>query len=218
MKFPTPDELVRGYSPYQPTHALQHMGPFFEDLLKLPEAANVSAMLFDFKGKCWRNDALKLYEMAHFAQGDILELGCFFGASTIVMAKATDRSITTIDLSPDAIKVARANFLRHHVDGNIITVCDDGANGIRELKGRQFHFAFVDHDHTYEAVHSACLELPSVMAPGAYVFFHDFQDERNFVDDPRHKMGVYAAVRETLADKWHFAGYSGYGALFRVQP
>ena len=40
------------------------------------------------EGWLWREDALKLYEMAYFARGNILELGCYHGLSTALLALA----------------------------------------------------------------------------------------------------------------------------------
>ncbi len=215
MVFPQERELIHGYSPYMPVYSLANMGEFYDKILALEESANVSMELFKFKGKLWKNEALSLYEMARFAGGDILELGCFLGASTIIMAKATSYKITTIDLSTEATATAKINFQTHGVADRIEVICDDGARGIRKLD-KKFNFAFIDHDHSYEAVHSACLELPRVMVSGSYCYFHDFQDERNFANDPRHKMGVYQAVKDTLSDKFQFVGYSGCGAIFKV--
>jgi SAM-dependent methyltransferase len=145
-----------------------------------------------------------------FAKGPVLELGCLQGASTIVLYRA-NRNVTTIDISMEAIEAARANFKRHNVKPTIIHA--DAAAGIKQLakEGKKFAFVFVDHDHGYDSVYRACVELPSVLQEGAYLFFHDFQDLRN----ESGIFGVYKAVKDTLADKLDFIGLSGNGAVFR---
>lgn len=218
MTFPKRHELVHGQSPCKPIHDahIHQMGEFYQKLLALDSDANASMELFGFKGKLWPSEAMTLYEMARFAKGEILELGCFLGASTIIMAKATQQHITTIDLSTSAVETARKNFKAQGVADQITVICADGAAGIRGLD-KKFSFAFIDHDHSYEAVYSACMELPRVMEAGSHCYFHDFQDERNFVEDPKHKMGVYQGVKDALEDKLEFVGYSGCGAIFKLQ-
>ncbi len=56
------------------------------------------------RGCLRRSDALKLYEPACFAPGDILELGAFQGLSTCILSQANrssphSRRVVSVDLS-----------------------------------------------------------------------------------------------------------------------
>ena len=83
-------------------------GPSLTDrTVTTPGARSRTESYIDVGIRGWsqHDDALKLYEMAFFAEGDILELGCFEGLSTSIVAQAiadADRSrkMHTIDLDP----------------------------------------------------------------------------------------------------------------------
>lgn len=189
---------------------------------KLYSELGPNQKVYDFKGKIFGRDITLLYEMVHYCEGDILELGCFHGLSTLVMANAIlgspnpNRKITTIDISEHATGVARQTFLRHGVNDLIEIRCSDAAVGLKALKNenKRFKFAFIDHDHGYEAVKSACEELLAVLEPESYCFFHDFQDARNW----KGEYGVYQAIKDTIADKLDFIGLYGQGGLFKILP
>lgn len=153
---------------------------------------------------------MTLCELAYFCGGPVLELGTFQGASTVAMCKANS-DVTTIDISPVAIDVARNNFLRLGVNPRIIQA--DAAEGMKLLvsEERKFTFLFMDHDHAYDAVYRACVEIPRLMIPNSLLFFHDFQDSRNETG----AFGVYLAVKNVLEDKLDFVGLSGNGVIFR---
>ncbi len=58
---------------------------------------------------------MKLYELAYFVSGDILELGSYRGLSTKILAWANDDSprrklIYSIDLSPEHVQMTGLNL------------------------------------------------------------------------------------------------------------
>lgn len=171
-------------------------------------------------------DALKLYEMAYFANGDILELGTAFGLSTSIMAKAVKSSerscrIETVELDPKVSAQAARNLRDHGVAncvnfnvGDAESVCSKMA-----LVGRKFGFAFIDHSHAYWPVYKSNLLLKDLLAPGGLALFHDYNDPRNAKDklesDASGVYGVYAAVHDSLSPKdFEFVGVYGCTGLF----
>ncbi|QDU10390.1 class I SAM-dependent methyltransferase [Gimesia aquarii] len=170
-----------------------------------------------------RADALKLYELAYFVRGDILELGSYRGLSTTILAEAAQHSpspkhIYSVDMSLKCVKRTRSNLRRKGLQQGVTTICDEGTNAVRNFKaeGRQFEFAFIDHSHAYDPVYSVCRELDTVMQPGGFCLFHDFNDPRNRESDNRD-YGVYQAVTEGLDPaKFEFYGIYGCTALYRV--
>lgn len=201
--------LLHTASHYLPVHLHD------QDLSKydvLPGDYDYSRKLFGVKGKIWREEAMTLHSLARFSPGPVLELGCFHGASTVILSRANS-DVTTVDLSEHAIGVAKQTFLNHKVNPRVIQA--DAAAGIKQLAAekKKFSFVFVDHDHAYNSVNDACWELPKVLDEQAFIYFHDLQDIRNGTGE----YGVYRAVRE-MQSRYHstmdFFGLSGNGAIF----
>jgi hypothetical protein len=82
---------------YQPTYEFK--GEFIDAYHRLlGDTANYEGILLRLNNRSgpggeridgWlrRADALKLYELAYFAKRDILELGCYHGLSTTILAR-----------------------------------------------------------------------------------------------------------------------------------
>jgi hypothetical protein len=169
------------------------------------------------EGWLLREDAFKLYEMAYFARGNVLELGSYHGLSTTILARALQNAnrgykMLSVENNPDNVAKARKNTAGYEdvlqfIVGDAHAVC-------RKLlaNGDRFAFCFVDHSHTYEMVHLACNDLKELLMPGGFAFFHDYNDGRNG-RDPRY--GVYQAVLDAFGDRsFSFVGAYGCGGLF----
>jgi predicted O-methyltransferase YrrM len=167
-------------------------------------------------------DAQKLYEMAFFADGNILELGTYRGLSAAVMCAAVHASggsgqIISVDLdlhSPEAAKRSLAD--RPGADRAHFFVVDGTKAILDQAAAKQtYAFAFIDHSHTYEHVHDACLRLHRVISIGGFALFHDFNDPRNTAKDALD-YGVYQGVMDGLDPRlWQFWGIYGCTGLFR---
>jgi hypothetical protein len=164
-------------------------------------------------------DALKLYEMAYYSPGDILELGTYEALSTCIMAEAIrdaggSRSLITVDIEKrsQALTNARLCGLDKLIDFQI----DDAIRAIGKLGSRSFGFVFVDHSHTYYHVKMVCDLLPVILAPSGFVLFHDYNDPRNG-RDPDY--GVYQAVADGLpSNAFRSCGTYGCTALYQRHP
>jgi hypothetical protein len=170
-------------------------------------------------------DALKLYELAYFAPGPILELGSFHGLSTSILARAVadsgaegrGRSIVSVELDPVAQAVARANLELlglasnvSFVQGDAVAYCVQAA-----AAGERYAFAFIDHDHAYSSVLPVCRELPNLTLPGAFCLFHDWLDARNF-NPEEAAYGVFGATRDGFdPQEFEFYGVFGVAGLYR---
>lgn len=170
-------------------------------------------------------DALKLYELAYFCGGDILELGTYQGLSTSILAQAShDRgphnAIVTIDLSGELIEIARRNLEGRPGADRVHYFATDGEEAMHTFvkAERSFEFVFVDHSHAYEHVYPVCSLLDKVVKPGCFCLFHDFNDPRN--GDPAHiDYGVHQAVLDGLDPcSFEFWGIYGCVGLFRRAP
>ena len=93
----------------------------------------------DIPGWLRRADALKLYELAYFVQGDILEVGCYHGLSTTILAKAARQSpwskhIYSIDMSPECVEEAKTHLRMKKLDRGVTNICDEGTAAVKALK------------------------------------------------------------------------------------
>lgn len=170
-----------------------------------------------------REDALKLYEMAYFVRGDILELGSYHGLSPTILSEANQHSlyrkcIYSVDLSPECVKQTEHNLRSKGLSQGATTICAEATSAMKSLgaEGKKFAFAFIDHSHAYEPVYAVCRELDKVMLKGGFCLFHDFNDPRNR-EANNQEYGVYQAVTEALdAATFEFYGIYGCTALYRV--
>ncbi len=171
-----------------------------------------------------RADALKLYEIAYFVSGDILELGSYHGLSTSILARAAldsphKKNIFSIDLDMENVKKTNEHLHEMGLKSNVITMCGDALTITRGLvsAGPRFDFVFVDHSHAYEAVYPVCRELGGVLKPGGFCLFHDFNDARNREAEEKD-YGVYQAVVGGLdPERFDFYGVYGCAALYRFK-
>lgn len=168
------------------------------------------------QGWLWKADALKLYEMAYQATGDVLELGTYAGLSTCIMAQAVIDSgreghVVAIDIADFGWKLnADLNQVSHCIDFQLGPAIEKVQGLI--AAGRKFGFVFVDHSHTYAEVAAICPMLDKVMQPGSFVQFHDYNDPRNG-HEPDY--GVWQAVIDKLPSSFQFYGVYGCSGLYR---
>lgn len=168
-----------------------------------------------------RADAPKLYELAYFVPGDVLELGTHKGLSTSILAGAlADRGhgrIETVDIDADASAIARANLRARPGAERVTFTLADAADRMDQLiaAGASFGFVFVDHWHGYDATLAVVKRAKTLLAPGGFILFHDFLDPGNA--DPAHPHGVFQAVVDGFGadDRFAFCGNFGCCGLFR---
>jgi predicted O-methyltransferase YrrM len=219
------------------TATYQHTFPFAGEFIDAEQARIASAPLgrmgiarcidLGIDGYLTRDEALKLYEIARFARGDILELGTFRGLSTSIMARAlhargSDR-LETVDLASDDnvddYSIARSNLARVFGGDRVTFQLCGATERLRQLTllGRKFGFIFIDHYHGYNSTREAASSLPYVLDAGSFALFHDFLDPANL--DPDHPYGVYQACLDTVCenDDFKFCGCYGSAALFRFR-
>jgi len=172
-------------------------------------------------GYLQREDALKIFELAFIAPGDVLELGTHKGLSTSIIARALEERggglLETVDIDADANAIAREAVAARPGGHRVIFTLRDAALRMDELiaEGRRFGYIFIDHWHGYEATFEAARRCADLLAPGGWVQFHDFLDPGNA--DPDHVYGVYQAVLDTICEDPRFAlpALSGCTAVFR---
>jgi predicted O-methyltransferase YrrM len=122
-----------------------------------------------------------------------------------------EKSITSVDLSLDALAVARKNLRGLNVN----LICAKAEEIIKDLETQRnrFALAFVDLSYSYEPVYHVCKEIDAVILSGGFILLHDWNDVRNG-KDPDYR--VYHAARDGLKQgRWEFNGCYGCTALYR---
>lgn len=167
-------------------------------------------------------DALKIYELAYFCKGDILELGTFRGLSTFIIARALDESKSQFKVDTDDIDEKNSILARKkiaefaydkYVDFNIMDGTEFCDRKIAE--GKRYNFIFIDHWHGYDATYSAAMRAKKLLNAGGFCLFHDYNDPANA--DKRHHYGVYQAAHDAMICDTQFDFYGTFGStgLFR---
>ena len=226
----TAEKVGISFPPYQPTYSF--LGEYIDEFHSMiGSSATGSGLInldhafgFSLKGWLRRADALKLYELAYFAEGDILELGSYHGLSTCILAKAVHNArrgtrILSVDLSAANSTKTTESLQPLGLESLVTTVCSEATAAVKNLaeKRRRFAFVFIDHSHSYRPVYQVCRHLPTVLDSCAFCLFHDFNDRRN--GDPAYpQYGVYQAVLDGLDQElFDFYGVYGCTALYRAR-
>lgn len=225
------DELGSRIPPYSPTY--DFFPPFIDqahnDIANYPLQDGV---LIQMRNRRWftkvipgwlrREDALKLYELSFYADGDILELGSYHGLSTAIIAQAcrnspTSKHVDSIDFHPACRKATKNNLKSLGLLGYVTARSADAVVAVREYVAnhKQFAFIFIDHSHSYTPVYEVCQVLDRLTTLGGFCLFHDFNDIRN--RDPNNRnYGVYQAVMDGMnKELFEFYGIYGCTGLYR---
>lgn len=208
---------------------------------KLLEAPLKNGILIDTSVPGWLlvPEALKIFELAYHAPGNVLEFGTNRGLSTSLVAQAIGLRkkrtilglllgvpkfprITTVDIDRDTQEEAVKNLSKLNLDRYVRFVAADAviaADALEAMK-KQFSFCFVDHSHAYEPMVAICRRLPALVEAGGFVLFHDYNDHKNTdrrgVGESANEYGVFAAIEDALdLSLFSFYGIYGSSALFR---
>ncbi len=177
------------------------LNEYHDSLLHLPTENGV--IKSDIEGWLQPVEAHYLYECA-YQSSNILELGCYHGLSTSIMAQAkydsgNKGSITTLDVFEENILRTKQNI---KVDVNINYVTADAINYVIELNQKPlpefYDLIFIDANHTYEWMKLLTKHV-HILSEGKIVF-HDFFHRNT---------GVQKAVEEILGPPKHKVGSIG---------
>lgn len=158
----------------------------------------------DLKGWMGDKDRQALYEYtSKIKNGLIVEIGCFMGISTKVMALSSPTS-TIIAIDPyltvhpssgltDPAYV-KEQFLKA-VDGLNIELIHDKSQNVKWDK--PIDFLHIDGDHHYEEVKLDIEKFVPFVKSGCYVFFHDYVVTGGKEEDGRDEYGIVRALEES---------------------
>lgn len=215
--------LGKTFPPFRKTFTYE--GLFIDEFHeRLNDLSRSGLLKGPIPGSLRQADALKLYELAYFSSGPVLELGTYHGLSAWIIASAIKnkgeaRTFISIDLRPESTASGAANLQKLGLSEKVDFITAEGAAGIRQSRGQLAGcgFAFVDHSHTYEHVTTAIDALRTIMAPKSFLLFHDFNDSRNS-DSTNSNFGVYEAVlKSALSGDLGFLGIFGCTGLYQFE-
>lgn len=76
---------------------------------------------------------------------NILEIGSAIGYSSLIMFKASDANILTIEKDEETFKVLKENLKKYDTDNKIKAINDDAINTLKSMdKEEKFDFCFID--------------------------------------------------------------------------
>jgi len=129
----------------------------------------------DIPGWMGFEDCEVLHKYASKVKGTIVEIGCYAGRSTTLLALSSPKSeITTIDSMAmgnvegelmENIKGLRVDFIRKHSS-------EAGAEWIQPID-----LLFIDGDHSFKQVMEDIELFVPCVRSGSYVLFHDYNTE-----------------------------------------
>lgn len=199
------DRELRSYAP-----------SFFDGAFLTETHGGLVAAVEHVRGKLEVADHLKLYEVAYFADGRVLEIGRLAGKSTVCLAlgarDGNGQPIYSIDYDPKYTQPAVDALREFGVEDRVTVVTGDSAVQARRLPS-PFAAIFVDGDHTYDGVRRDIEAIHDLLGPDGVLLFHDYFHKANETGD----YGVKRAVDEgASAYGWLYRGRFGGIALFAV--
>lgn len=76
---------------------------------------------------------------------NIIEIGSAIGYSSLIMSKASDANILTIEKDEETFKVLKENLKKYDEDNKIKAINDDAINALKSMdKEEKFDFCFID--------------------------------------------------------------------------
>jgi len=171
-------------------------------------------------------DALKLYELAYFAAGPILEIGTYCGRSAVVSATAlADRgnggALVSLDIDSLALSLAQRSARAHSVDEYIVFACTSADKFLRTFPAFAPSVIFIDADHSEQGVHADLAALESCVSVDTLLLFHDYfpmalPNTEGFPVSAEPIEVAETVNKSWLATRAQFAGTFGASGLFRV--
>lgn len=94
---------------------------------------------------------------------NILEIGSAIGYSSLIMSKASDANILTIEKDEETFKVLKENLKKYDTDNKIKAINDDAINALKSMdKEEKFDFCFIDANKSqYEEYLNLVYDLTS---------------------------------------------------------
>lgn len=120
-------------------------------------------------------EATELTHLAH--RRNVLEIGAAYGYSTVLMARAAAH-VLSIDphIVHGSLDIHSGNMETYRVEDRVGRLVGPSRAMLPPLSSRQFHFIFVDGDHTAEGVEFDLAQSLRLVKTGGHIAFHDWDE------------------------------------------
>ena len=186
----------------------------------------IADAVWDIPGWLSEEDSQKLYELAYFADGPILEIGTYCGRSTVIMATAiADRGargyLVSLDIDGQMLALAQRFIRKHGVQEHVLLVSDSIDKFLRSSPKFRPNLVFIDGDHSAADVEADLEWLAHGVNSGTVMIFHDYVPSSLPVTDGFGVSPEPIEVAQAVNDSWvpsftEFAGTFGCSAVFMV--
>lgn len=127
----------------------------------------------------------------------VIEIGCYQGFSSAILAKALacntkNGLLVSVDTSPVAIENSMSSTKEIPITHHCVRMSSSLVDYESILDGKQVGLAFIDGDHSYEAVKHDIHACYQVLKPWGILAVHDYSKGL--------EPGVYRAVQEFVAE------------------
>jgi len=158
-----------------------------------------------------KDDCSVLYDYVKNVEGLIVEIGCFMGISTKVMALASPKSriiaidsFQTVHSSSGIInsEVARKGFIKN-IEGLNIMFIHKSSHLVAETWNEKIDLLHIDGDHRYRGVKKDIVHFVPWVKSGGYVLFHDYvvgkrEEETDLYFYENEEYGIHKAINESM--------------------
>ncbi len=202
---------------YPEKHDASFLPSWNSTLSDREEHVAIAGLVSGIEGKLYDEDAMKLYELASFTPGPILEIGVFRGRSTTVMARALKAAgnparIISVDIDSAGLAVAAENLARHAVSNKVTLVEGTSRALLRAAPSLRPGLVFVDGDHSFRGALADLEAIEPFTPTGSIVVMHDYE---GYTDDDPYWIQVEPAVQASwLVRDARFIGRFGLSGVF----
>lgn len=169
------------------------------------------------EGLGYPEDALKLYELAWFSPGDVLEIGTFRGRATATMAMAlvsagNPARVVGIDIDDGVLRAAASGLSKAGLGHRVTLTRGTAETVLPRMPKLRPGLVFVDGDHSYRGVMKDLATLAPIVPDGSIVVLHDY--EGYAAEDPYFTRVFEAAADSWLSSECDFLGRFGLSGAF----
>jgi SAM-dependent methyltransferase len=174
--------------------------------------------------KNYQNDVLELILAGENIAGDVIEVGCYLGGLTAILAHATEiigKKLYVVDISAEYVAIAKKEIEKNGLGTNIIFHVGDLADFLRYQRfSDPLYACIIDGDHHYKGVVADIRTILDKIPETKNVVFHDYSlryTEQSGLSDVR----VDKAIHDTFPSSTtiSFIGEkAGEGQVLRIIP
>ncbi|MGH2953106.1 MAG: class I SAM-dependent methyltransferase [Solirubrobacterales bacterium] len=170
------------------------------------------------EGLGYPEDSQKLYELAWFSPGDVVEIGTFRGRAAATMAMALETAsnparVISLDIDATALEHTASGLAAAGLAHRVTLARGTADTVLSRMPELRPGLVFVDGDHSYRGVMRDLTAIEPLVPNGSIVVLHDY--EGYTAEDPYFRHRVPEAAGDSwLASECDFLGRFGLCGTF----